>query len=65
VKPGPDGVPLVITHSGSNGYWIADVRIYPKKDLIVLFAANAGNEEANNAVQTFGAAIKDYFKPFD
>lgn len=65
VKPGPDGVPLVITHSGSNGFWIADVRIYPKKNLIVLFAANAGNEEANNAVQTFGSAIKDYFKPLD
>lgn len=65
VKPGPDGIPLVLTHSGSNGYWIADVRIYPKKNLIVLFAANAGNEEANNAVQTFGTEIKDHFKPFD
>jgi hypothetical protein len=41
------------------------VRIYPKKNLIVLFAANAGNVEANNAVQTFGTAIKGYFKPFD
>lgn len=65
VKPGPDGVPLLITHTGSNGYWIADIRIMPKKNLIVLFVANAGNEDANNAVQTFGQSIRDYFKPFD
>lgn len=65
VKPGPDGVPLLITHTGSNGYWIADIRIMPKKNLIVLFVANAGNENANNAVQTFGQAVRDHFKPFD
>lgn len=65
VKPGPDGVPLLITHTGSNGFWIADVRIMPKKNLIVLFAANAGDEGANVAVQEFGMAIRDYFKPFD
>lgn len=65
VKPGPDGAPLLITHTGSNGYWIADVRIMPKKNLIVLFAANAGDEGANAAVQEFGKAVRDYFKPFD
>lgn len=65
VKPGPDGVPLLITHTGSNGYWIADIRIMPKKNLIVLFVANAGNEDANKAVQSFGQAIRDHFKPFD
>jgi len=65
VKPGPDGVPLLITHTGSNSYWIADIRIMPKKKLIVLFVANAGNEDANNAVQSFGQAIRDHFKPFD
>lgn len=37
----------------------------PKKNLIVLFVANAGNEDANNAVQTFGQAVKDHLKSFD
>jgi CubicO group peptidase (beta-lactamase class C family) len=65
VKPGPDGVPLLITHSGSNGYWMADVRIMPKKNLIVLFTTNAGDDGANLAVREFGEAVRDYFKPFD
>lgn len=37
----------------------------PKKNLIVLRVANAGNEDANNAVQTFGQAVKDRLQPFD
>lgn len=50
---------------GDNGYWIADVRITPRKKLIVLFAANAGDEDANLAVREFGEAIRKHFKPFD
>ena len=65
VKPGTDGVPLLITHTGSNGYWIADVRIMPKKNLIVLFVANAGDEGANLAVREFGEKLREHFKPFD
>jgi hypothetical protein len=53
---------LLITHTGSNGYRI---RIMPKKNLIVLLVANAGNEDANKAVQTYGQAVRDHFKPFD
>jgi hypothetical protein len=30
----------VLTHTGNNGYWLADVSIMPKHDLIVLIAMN-------------------------
>jgi CubicO group peptidase (beta-lactamase class C family) len=65
VKLGPDGVPLLLTHSGSNGFWLADIRIMPRKNLIVLFVTNAGNEGANLSVREFGEAVRAYFKPFD
>jgi D-alanyl-D-alanine carboxypeptidase len=42
VLAGPDGVPQLLTHTGSNGNWLADVRIMPKHDLIVLLAMNVG-----------------------
>jgi hypothetical protein len=44
---------------------MADVRIMPKKNLIVLFTTNAGDDGANLAVREFGEAVRDYFKPFD
>ena len=45
-----DGIPSVLTHEGSNGYWLAEVRIFPKRDAIVLIALNAGGEEAEAAL---------------
>ncbi len=65
VKLGPDGVPLLLTHSGSNGYWLADVRIMPKHDMIFLVVTNAGNEAANAAIGDIGKPLKDRLKPFD
>jgi CubicO group peptidase (beta-lactamase class C family) len=65
VKPGPDGVPALLTHSGSNGYWLADVRIMPKHDIIVLLAMNSGDEAANAAVREIGKPLLDRLKPFD
>jgi CubicO group peptidase (beta-lactamase class C family) len=62
---GPDGVPLLLTHSGSNGFWLADVRIMPKHDIITLVVMNAGNEAANHAVVDIGKPLKDRLKPFD
>lgn len=60
----PDGTPLVITHQGSNGYWIADVRIMPKHDMIFLIATNSGNEAAEAAVKDVGVALKERLKPY-
>ena len=64
-KLGPDGVPLLLTHSGSNGFWLADVRIMPKHDMIFLTVINAGNEAANQAIVDIGKPLKDRLKPFD
>jgi CubicO group peptidase (beta-lactamase class C family) len=65
VKVGADGAPLLLTHTGSNGFWIADIRIMPKQDVIVLFVMNAGNDAANQAVKDFGMALKARLPPLD
>ncbi len=64
-KLGPDGVPLLLTHTGSNGFWVADIRIMPLHNMIVLMVTNAGNEAANEAVQDIGKPLKDRLKPFE
>jgi CubicO group peptidase (beta-lactamase class C family) len=64
-KLAPDGTPTIITHSGSNGYWLADVKIMPKKRMIFLIATNAGDEGANKAVQDINTALRQQLKPFD
>ncbi len=65
VRMGPDGAPLLLTHSGSNGFWLADIRIMPKHNMIALVVINAGNEAANEAILHIGKPIKDRLKPFD
>ena len=60
-----DGVPLVITHNGSNGNWVAEVRIMPKHAIIILLATNAGTEGANQAMKEIGQPLRDRLKPFD
>lgn len=62
---GPEGKPLLLTHSGSNGFWLADIRIMPKHDMIFLVVTNAGNEAANQAIVDIGKPLKDRLKPFD
>lgn len=64
-KLGPDGVPLVLTHSGSNEFWYADVRVYPRHDTIVLVVSNAGNEAAEQSVSDVRKALQDRLKPLD
>lgn len=61
----PDGTPSLLTHTGSNGYWFADIRIMPKHDIIILIAMNAGNDAANEAVKDIGQSLKDRLKPFE
>ena len=58
-------MPEVITHNGSNGYWVADVRIMPKHDMIFLVVTNAGNEAANQAMRDIGLPLKERLKPFE
>jgi CubicO group peptidase (beta-lactamase class C family) len=61
----PDGVPMILTHSGSNGFWLADIRIMPKHDMIILIAINAGNDAADQAIKEIGRSLRDRLKPFD
>ena len=61
----PDGVPWILTHTGSNGHWVADIRIMPKHDMIVLVATNAGNEAAKKAVDEIDDLVGDRLKPFE
>lgn len=65
VRPGPDGIPLLLTHSGSNGFWLADIRIMPSHDIITLVVTNIGNEAANQAILDIGKPLRDRLKPFD
>lgn len=62
---GPEGKPLLLTHSGSNGFWLADIRIMPKHDMIFLVVTNTGNQAANQAIVDIGKPLKDTLKPFD
>ncbi len=64
-KLGPDGVPNILAHSGSNGYWLADIKIMPKKNMIFLIATNAGDEGANKAIQEINAALRERLKPME
>ncbi len=64
-KLAPDGTPLILAHSGSNGYWLADIKIMPKKRIIFLIAMNTGDEGANTAVQDINTALRERLKPFD
>ena len=65
VKAGADGKPVLLTHSGSNGFWLADIRIMPRREAITLIAINAGNEEANKAIVDIGRPLRDRLRPFD
>jgi hypothetical protein len=60
-----DGALSILTHMGSNGYWVSDARIYPRHDVIVLSVMNAGDEDAIGAARAIGTALQGKLKPFD
>ncbi len=60
-----DGSVSLLTHSGSNGYWVAEVRIFPKRNTIALTALNAGGDAAEKADKEIGKAITEKLRPFD
>jgi len=64
-KLGPDGVPLILTHSGSNGYWLADIRIWPKRNIIFLMVANVGGDAVEAQFKETRDVISKRLKPFD
>jgi CubicO group peptidase (beta-lactamase class C family) len=60
-----DGTPALLTHTGDNGFWVADIRIMPKHGMIFLVVTNAGNEAAQQAVRDIGQALRERLKPFE
>ena len=54
-----DGTPAILTHNGSNGFWVATVRITTKHNLIFLITTNGGNDAANEAVKEIVQGLKD------
>ncbi|HXS52027.1 MAG TPA: serine hydrolase domain-containing protein [Usitatibacter sp.] len=56
------GIPVVLAHTGSNGYWLADIRVQPADGLIELVAMNAGDGEAKKALEEIQAALGERFK---
>ena len=59
----PDGTLQMLTHTGSNGNWLADVRIFPKHSMIFLIAMNVANDSANQALQDIRKSLKDRLNP--
>jgi len=57
------GTPVILAHTGSNGYWLADIRILPADGLIELVAMNAGDSDAQKALEEIQAALRERFKP--
>ena len=49
----------LLAHTGSNGYWVADLRIWPGKDAITMVVTNAGGEQAEKAARDLGKTIAD------
>jgi CubicO group peptidase (beta-lactamase class C family) len=56
------GMPVILAHTGSNGYWLADIRVQPADGLIELVAMNAGDGEAQKALEEIQAALRERFK---
>jgi CubicO group peptidase (beta-lactamase class C family) len=61
----PDGSIAALGHTGSNGYWVADVRIFPKRNLILLIALNAGGEAAEKADKEIARALQERLEALD
>ncbi|BBM02929.1 serine hydrolase [Microbulbifer sp. GL-2] len=56
---------LLLTHTGSNGYWLADMRIMPKHDIIFLIAMNSGDDAAEKSMKEIRKRLMERLKPFE
>jgi len=61
----PDGSIAVLTHMGSNGYWLSDLRIFPKRNLILMITTNAGGDVAEQADKEITRALQERLKALD
>lgn len=59
------GAISMLSHMGSNGRWVSDVRIYPVRDIVVLSIMNAGGASAESAARELGKTLQEKLKPFE
>lgn len=52
----------VLTHTGSNTYWVAIAWLAPKRHLAILVACNQGGKNGNAACQAAKKALLKYIK---
>jgi CubicO group peptidase (beta-lactamase class C family) len=62
---GEDGATAMLSHMGSNGHWVSDVRIYPRRGYVVMSVMNAGGERAENAARELGKILQEKLDPFE
>jgi D-alanyl-D-alanine carboxypeptidase len=65
VHQGPDGAPVLLTHMGSNGYWMAEILIYPEHDTVILMVTNSGNDVALKTIQDLSTSLTGHLKLLD
>lgn len=62
-KLSPDGQIELLTHSGSNGHWLADLRIFVPSATILITVMNTATERASDAQRTLTLALRDRLLP--
>jgi CubicO group peptidase (beta-lactamase class C family) len=62
VLVGADGSPILIEHEGSNGYWTAEIHIYPEKNTIVLAVTNFGSAAARKSIRDFSSSVAEHLQ---
>ena len=62
VRLGSDGTPVFLTHEGSNGYWYAAIRVYPKQDTVILMVTNFDNATAEKSISDLGDGLAEHLK---
>jgi D-alanyl-D-alanine carboxypeptidase len=55
----------LLSHMGTNGFWVTDMRIYPKRGVIFLTAINAGGDIGEGAAREIGKTLQEKLKPFE
>lgn len=59
----PNGDVSLLAHTGSNGYWVADLRILPQQNVISIVVTNVGGEQAEKAIRDLSKTITDKVAP--
>jgi hypothetical protein len=54
---GPDGSPALLAHTGSNGNWLAEIRIIVPRNAVVLIAMNTAAPDAARALEDLTVSL--------